>query len=79
MRSSRVSCTRSFRLVVLAELVATLGAVIEYSRAFVCTPKLESVEVHFVVAAVWTFLLDSSLLCCRGLRGNILHELTSLL
>lgn len=48
--------------VVLAELVAALGAIVKDGCTFVCRTELKSVEVHLVVAASGALFLDCSLL-----------------
>ena len=52
---------RRWRSVVLAELVAALGAVVEDSGTLVGGPELEGVEVHLVITASRALFLDCSL------------------
>lgn len=70
----------AIRSVVLAELVSALGAVVEDGCALVCRAKLESVEVHLVVAAARALLLDGRflwlLVVAKG--GCCVDELTLL-
>lgn len=49
-------------LIILRELMCTLGAFIEHGGSLVDTPQLHGVEVQFVVVALGARLLDGRML-----------------